>query len=135
MIASTLWHNDIHASNIFVSKGRVTSLTDWQAAWMGPLFIQARQPRLLDRSGELLLKLPENFKELEVDEQNRLNEQVSTSILLHVYETHTAMQNPRLSRLYRFRHGNTLTQPILFAGNTWQDDILPLRESLIRVEK
>ncbi len=135
MTASTLWHSDIHASNIFVSKGRITSLIDWQAAWMGPLFIQVRQPGLLDHRGEILLKLPENFKELEVDEQNRLNEQVSTSILLHVYETHTATQNPLLSRLYRLQHGKTRTQPILFAGDTWQDDILPLRESLIRVDR
>ena len=133
--ASRLWHSDIHASNIFVSKGRITSLIDWQAAWTGPLFIQARQPRLLGHRGEILLKLPENFKELEVDEQNCLNEQVSTSILLHVYETHTATQNPLLSRLYRLKHGKTRTQPILFAGNTWQEDILPLRESLIRVER
>ena len=72
MTASTLWHSDIHASNIFTSEGRITSLIDWQAAWMGPLFLQARQPRLLDHKGEILLKLPENFKELEVDEQTRL---------------------------------------------------------------
>ena len=135
MTASMLWHSDIHASNIFVSKGRITSLIDWQAAWAGPLFIQARQPRLLDHRGEVLLRLPENFKELEVDEQNRLREQVSVSILLHIYETHTATQNPLLSSWYRSRHGKTRTEPILFAGNTWQDDILPLRESLIRVER
>jgi aminoglycoside phosphotransferase (APT) family kinase protein len=40
----TLWHWDIHASNIFVDNNRVTSLIDWQDTWIGPLFLQARQP-------------------------------------------------------------------------------------------
>lgn len=76
-----LWHSDIHASNILVSKGRITSLIDWQAAWTGQLFIEVQQPRPLDHRGEILLKLPEKFKELEVDKQNHLNKQVLTSIL------------------------------------------------------
>lgn len=135
MAASTLWHSDIHASNLFVSNGRITGLIDWQAAWAGPLIIQARLARLLDHRGEILSRLPDNFKELEADERNRLNEQVSASILLHIYETHTARQNPLLSRLYRLPHGKTWIQPILFAGDTWRDDILPLRESLIKVER
>lgn len=135
MIASTLWHSDIHASNIFVSKGRISSLIDWQAAWMGPFFLQARQPPLLEHKGEILLELPPNFKDLDIDERTRLNEQVSASILLHVYDTHTATQNPLLSKLYRLPYGATRTQPMIFAGNTWEDDILPLRESLIRLER
>ena len=135
MAASTLWHNDIHAGNLFINEGRITSLIDWQAAWMGPFILQARQPQLLDHEGEILLKLPENFKDLEIDEKSRLREQVSSSILLYIYETHTATHNPLLGRLYRLQHGPTRSDPILFAGNTWQGSILPLRESLIRVER
>ena len=135
LVASSLWHRDIHGGNIFVKDGRITSLIDWQATWAGPLCIQVRQPRLLDHKGEVLLRLPENFKKLDLDEQDRLNKQVSASILLHVYETRTAQRNPLLSSLYRLRHGQTRIQPILFAGDTWIDDILPFRESLIRVER
>jgi aminoglycoside phosphotransferase (APT) family kinase protein len=40
----TLWHYDIHLPNVFVHKGRITSLIDWQGTWIGPLFLQARRP-------------------------------------------------------------------------------------------
>lgn len=82
-----------------------------------------------------MLKLPENFSELEADERDRLSEQVASSIVLYIYENRTARQNPVLSRLYRLKHGQTRIQPILFAGDTWTDDILPPRESLIKVER
>lgn len=135
LAASTLWHSDIHPGNVFISEGVVTSLIDWQATWAGPLMIQAQPPRLLNHKGEIMLRLPENFKELGADERDQLNEQVASSILLYVYETRTAKQNHLLSRVYRLNHGRTRTQAILFAGDTWTDDILPLRESLIKIER
>lgn len=135
LAASTLWHRDIHAGNIFVNDGLITSLIDWQATWAGPLIIQARHPRLLNHKGEIMLRRPENFNQLDEEERDRLNEQVASSILLYVYETQTARQNPVISRVYRFNHGKTRMQPILFAGETWTDDIIPLRESLIKLER
>lgn len=135
LVASKLWHRDIHPGNLFVSEGRITSLIDWQATWAGPLIIQAQQPRLLNHKGEIMLRLPENFKELGADERRWMNERVASSILLYIYETRTARQNTLLSRIYRLDHGQTRIQPILFAGQTWTDDIVPLRESLIKVER
>jgi hypothetical protein len=68
----TLWHWDIHAPNIFVDNNRVTSLIDWQDTWIGPLFLQARHPRLVDYNGELMLKLPQNYNALEDEEKMRV---------------------------------------------------------------
>ncbi|KAJ9227024.1 hypothetical protein DTO027B5_8130 [Paecilomyces variotii] len=41
----------------------------------------------------------------------------------------------RHPHLLDYNDGKTLTDPIRFVGNTWEGDILPLRESLIRVQK
>ena len=97
--------------------------------------LRACPPRLLDYVGEVMLKLPENFKELEADEQDRFSHQVTSSILLYIYETKTAKLNPPLNRVLRLEHGKTLTELVDFAADTWDDDILPFRECLIRVER
>jgi hypothetical protein len=89
----------------------------------------------VDHQGEVVLKFPENFKDIEDDKKIKLRRQIASSIILHLYETNTAKENPRLNKVFRDKHGRTRTEPITFAGDTWDDDILPLRESLIRVER
>ncbi|KAI9675676.1 MAG: Phosphotransferase enzyme [Caeruleum heppii] len=135
IMTSHLWHTDLHSGNIFVEGSRITSIIDWQSAWAGPLFLQARHPRLVNYQGDMVLKLPENFRDLGDDEKVRIKSQVAKSIITHLYELNTAKQNPRLNKVFRSKHGRTRWEPIQFAGDTWDDDILPLRESLIRVEK
>ena len=135
LVASTLWHKDLHSGNIFTEQNRITSIIDWQGTWAGPLFLQARHPQLVDHHGEVVLKFPENFKDIEDDEKIKLRRQIASSIILYLYETNTAKENLRLNKVFRDEHGRTRAEPITFAGDTWDDDILPLRESLIRVER
>lgn len=135
LLSSRLWHTDIHDGNLFVNGDKITSVIDWQSAEAGPTVVRARAPRLLDYNGEIKLKLPEYFKELDETEKDRLRHQVSMSILTYIYESETAKENPILSRVLCLRHGNTLHELIAMAGDTWDDDILPLRECLIRVER
>ncbi|RFU35995.1 hypothetical protein B7463_g383, partial [Scytalidium lignicola] len=82
-----------------------------------------------------MLKFPENFKELKDDEKQRIRQQVASSIVLHLYEMNIAKENPRLNKVFHVEHGRTRGEPISFASDTWDDDILPFRESLIRVER
>ncbi|OKP10478.1 Altered inheritance of mitochondria protein 9, mitochondrial [Penicillium subrubescens] len=44
----TLWHSDLHSSNLFVDDGRIASVIDWQGSWAGPLFLQAQPSPLVD---------------------------------------------------------------------------------------
>jgi thiamine kinase-like enzyme len=69
MTRSTLWHWDMHAPNIFVKDDRITSLIDWQSAWAGPLFFQYRYPKLVNYTGDLMLRLPENYKHMKKSEK------------------------------------------------------------------
>lgn len=135
LVASTIWHTDLHSGNIFVEEGRISSIIDWQGTWAGPLVLQARHPRMVNHQGEVILKAPANFKDLEPEEKSRLRKQIASSIILYIYEEQTAKDNPRLNRVLRVPHGRTRCEPISFVGDTWEDDIIPLRETLIRVEK
>ena len=135
-MGSFLWHSDLRTPNIFVDDtGRITSVIDWQSTCAGPLFLEGRHPYFLDYNGDLILELPENFKQLDKDTQTAVKSRVTKSILLYLYEKYTAERNPILSRVFRYPNGMTLTDPIRFVGDTWESDILPLRESLIRVQK
>jgi hypothetical protein len=90
----TLWHWDVHAPNLFVPKGRVTSLFDKQDTWVGPLCLQAQCPRLVEYNGELVTRLPETYDALEdEDEKQRVRTQVENSIILWTYETETRNTN------------------------------------------
>ncbi|KKZ65771.1 hypothetical protein EMCG_08420 [[Emmonsia] crescens] len=135
IIAPTIWHTDLHSGNLFVDKGRITSVIDWQGAWAGPLLLQGRHSRLVDHHGDIILKPPANFKDLEPNEKAQLRKQMASSIVIYLYEQQTAKVNPCLDQVLRLKLGRIRCDPISFASNTWDDDILPLRESLINLER
>ncbi|TQB67571.1 Phosphotransferase enzyme [Monascus purpureus] len=136
ILGSFLWHPDLRTPNIFVDdRGHITSIIDWQSTSAGPLFLEGRHPHFLNYNGDLILELPENFKQLDENTQSAVKGKVTDSILLYLYEKYTAERNPILSKVFQYPNGKTLTDPICFVGNTWDGDILPLRESLIRIQK
>ncbi|CAD6448374.1 ea77e627-0550-48d3-b66d-8400f355dfdf [Sclerotinia trifoliorum] len=133
---STLWHWDIHSANLFVEGNRITSLIDWQDTWAGPLFLLFQHPKLVDYNGEVLLKLPEDYESLEEgDEKASMRKQVEKSVILHTYETETDKNNPLLSEILRMHHARTRRETLQFASKTWDGDIVPLRQCLIRIER
>ena len=135
MTRSTLWHWDMHAPNIFVRNDRITSLIDWQSTWAGPLFLQYRYPKLVDYNGEVMLQLPENYKDMEKGEKDRVANQVERSLVQYLYEIETQKQNPLLVEVNNVPHRVTRRQTIEFGEDTWDGDILPFRQCLIRIER
>jgi hypothetical protein len=135
MTRPTLWHWDMHAPNIFVKDDRITSLIDWQSAWAGPLFLQYRYPKLAKYTGDVMLRLPENYKNMEKIEQDQVANQVEKSLVRYSYETETKKQNPLLVKVNDIPHGITRRQTVEFAEDTWEGDILPFRQCLIRLER
>jgi hypothetical protein len=131
-----LWHPDFHAGNIYIDdQSRISCVIDWQGAWTSPVFVGANPPLLLDYGVDMLMKLPENFKDLDDATKDKLRYQVSQSILIHSYETSTAEKNPVMYKMMRHPHGQTLKQLEAFAGSTWDNCLYPLEECLIRVER
>lgn len=127
---------DTHASNLFVENGKISSIIDWQDSWAGPLFLQARQPQLVDYDGDILLRLPPHYDALEdQDEKSRIRSQVEKSILLWSYERNTKNINHLLHEVFHLPHGRTRRDVVDFSANTWDADIVPFRESLIRIQR
>ncbi|KAF2235077.1 hypothetical protein EV356DRAFT_523458 [Viridothelium virens] len=108
---------------------------DFHAAWTTPVFLGANPPLLLDYGIDMLMKLPDNFKNLDEVTKDQLRYQVSQSILIHAYETLTAEKNPLMNTMMRYPHSQTLKQLEAFAGSSWDNCLFPLQECLIRVEK
>ena len=132
---STLWHTDLHSSNIFVANGQITAVIDWQSSWAGPLFLQAQPPPLVDYQGDVLLKRPDNFDSLDPEQQTEIKRKIFKSTLFQLYLVETEKRNPMLTKAFHVDHGKTRRLPIELAGNTWDDDIVSFREALINIEK
>lgn len=132
---STLWHTDLRFPNIFVKDDRITSIIDWQGIWAGPFFFNVRVSPVIDYEGEMLLERPDNFDELDSERQNEIKNQISRSLLLQLYLIETGEKNPTLSAALGLEYGKLRRWPLLLAGNTWNDEIMPFRECLMKVEK
>ncbi|KZF25507.1 kinase-like protein [Xylona heveae TC161] len=132
-----LWHPDFHAGNIYIDEqGEISSIIDWQGAWITPVFLGVHPPSLLDYGiDELSMKLPDNFKQLDEVTKDQLRHQVAESILIHSYETLTTETNPLMHKMMHYPHGQTLKQLEAFAGSTWDNCLYPLQDCLMRVER
>ncbi|KAL4761035.1 kinase-like domain-containing protein [Aspergillus foveolatus] len=122
VVAPHIWHTDLHAANIFVQDGCISSVIDGQGTWDAPLILQARHPRLIEYHGDIVLKAPANLKDLEPDDKNKVKGQMSKSSILYLYEKQTAKEVPLLNKVLRNNHGRIMCEPIQL-------------ESLIRIKK
>lgn len=131
----TLWHQDFHSSNFFVDDGKITAVIDWQGSWAGPLFLQAQPSPLVDYQGSILLQRPDNFAELDPEQQAQIKQKIFKSSLFQLYLLETEKRNPLLARAFHLDHGKIRRLLVELAGNTWDDDIVSFREALINVER
>ncbi|GAB7353080.1 hypothetical protein MBLNU459_g3626t1 [Dothideomycetes sp. NU459] len=75
---SYLWHDDLHAENIFVDPedpSQILSVIDWQSSSVVPLIDHTIQPALLNHDGSSILEmerpiLPANLDTMSKDEQS-----------------------------------------------------------------
>jgi len=135
MARSTLWHWDLHASNLFVKDDQVTSIIDWQSNWAGPLFVQYRYPKIVDYAGEVAFRLPEDYESMEGNEKVKVSCQVERSLVQYLYEAKTKETNPLLTDIINIPQRTIRKQTISFAEDSWEGDILSFRQCLIRLER
>ncbi|RMX77729.1 hypothetical protein D0869_09650 [Hortaea werneckii] len=132
----TLFHWDLRLPNFFVEAGQITSLIDWQEAWIAPLFMQERRPQLFEYDGEMMLRLPNDFETMEDQaEKAKLQSQVEKSILSWYYHGVVREQNPVLQELFDLPLARTRRETMLFASDIWEGETLPLRECLHRLQR
>lgn len=78
---------------------------------------------------------PENFDELSLEKQDHLRRQIASSTLHQLYHYETKQRNPGLAAVFDMEHGKSRRLPIERAGDTWEDDLVSFRETLINIEK
>jgi len=131
----TLFHWDLRAPNFFVEDGHITSLIDWQDAWVAPLFMQERRPQLLEYDGEMMLRLPEYFETMkDKAEKAKVQAQVEKSILLWYYHRVVRERFPALQELFDLPLARIRRETVLFASDVWEGETVPLRECLYQLQ-
>ncbi|KAH8829214.1 kinase-like domain-containing protein [Flagelloscypha sp. PMI_526] len=137
--ASVLWHPDLNLGNIFVERrnGRfeISQIIDWQGACVAPAYLQVTTPVFLKYqsatgsfvpNGIELPKLPDNFATLPQEEKEDLQARHRLKMLQKIYDLKQVVPNS-IPNQY------VVTSPVLAAGRTWKDGVLPLRLSLMDV--
>lgn len=135
-------HPDLRPSNIFVSdEYEITSLIDWQAAVVLPVFLHSGIPDDLDNSLDPLSssmetpRLPDNLSTLDEASRCEQLEAFARRRLHHLYLMETARDNAL--------HYEALTYPFAvgrrkvwsLASEPWQGDNVPLRSSLMFIRQ
>ncbi|GFG00836.1 hypothetical protein IFM61392_01536 [Aspergillus lentulus] len=106
-----IWHNDLHTDNIFVDKDnptQIASIIDWQAIPVYPIFLVDHHPSLIEYDGPkpercIQPSLPENIKELSVQDGRAATELVLAQTLWLYYETQVYKEAQDLIRAFEYR--------------------------------
>lgn len=111
-----------------------TSIIDWQAVPIYPMFLIAHQPSLVEYEGPRLNgfvqpTLPENFKTLDPEAQKAAKDLFLAQSLWLTYEIEIQRAAPQL--LHTFRHRETLAGQILGIIGSIYDDGEPYMQSLL----
>ncbi|KAF8576253.1 hypothetical protein K439DRAFT_1397523 [Ramaria rubella] len=137
----TLWHTDLHDSNIMVHPDgfpEIIGIIDWQE-WIGPRFLRAVFPRLLSYEGDMIdlgaakPSLPEDFEELSEEQKDEARLQLRLAARHRVYQYYMRKNDPSHYKVLSYRHLRTLFTLFRNASRTWTDGVVPLRQALIEV--
>lgn len=137
VLAGVVWHNDLHMDNVFVDTedpSQITSIIDWQAVPIYPMFLIAHHPSLIEYEGPRLHgfvqpTLPENFTTLDPEAQKAAKKLFVAQSLWLTYEIEVQRAAPQLLRT--FRHRETLPGQVLGMIGSIYDDGEPYMQSLL----
>ncbi|KAL1600494.1 hypothetical protein SLS60_006880 [Paraconiothyrium brasiliense] len=130
---ATLWHPNLQEANILVKDDKITDIIDWNDVWIGPLFLQAKVPSLVNVVGDLKLQLPDDYETMDEAEQANVHRQLDESFVAFVYHQTLREQSPFLSSVRNVPRANSTRLIFDYAQNSWDDDVIAVRQALIRV--
>ncbi|KAE8344479.1 hypothetical protein BDV24DRAFT_149024 [Aspergillus arachidicola] len=139
----TLMHHDLHLDNMFVDSAdptKISSIIDWQAVYISPLFLQARFPSVFDCDdlypwGAVQPELPDDFDTLSPTEKELAREAHDRLRLKKFYELASRKFNPLLVKaMDAMQNDDDPTSYIFYlVGQSSSDSLVPLRELLVRI--
>ncbi|KAJ5570619.1 uncharacterized protein N7459_010049 [Penicillium hispanicum] len=135
----TLWQTDLHMGNIFVAEddpAKVTGFIDWQHTSISPSFLQVRWPIFLAppegyQEGQVMPQLPPNFENMDDEEKEIALYIKSKATWTKAYEVAAFLNNREAWRAMRVP--SPLKELFRRCGQTWEEGIIPLRETLIEL--
>lgn len=135
-----LWHTDLHMGNIYVSPdepSRILSVIDWQSISVMPAFLQSRWPVFLEPpenyvEGMQAPKLPDNFEQLNSEEQQFARHEHEQVFAAKAYEVSTYLEN-RAAHTARNNVSPVFQELFRRRGETAEMGVLPLRGCLIEI--
>lgn len=122
----TLWHPDLHLDNVFVDpeSKRITHIIDWQSASVLPLFHHSGVPTMFRHKGpvsddmKVWPKRPENYRNLERDEREQIDNLIGSECLHKYYLAITHNRNQRHWDALQLQD-SVRTQPVHLVQNVW----------------
>lgn len=137
-----LWHTDLHMGNIYVSDddhSQITCIIDWQHTCVPPLFTQVRWPILLDpptgyQEGMKIPHLHPDFENFDADDKEIAKVENIQATCSKTYELATCSKN-REACSAKWGLNTACRAFFVRLGNTWDDEILPLRECLLTLTR
>lgn len=135
----TLWHTDLHMGNIFVAEddpAEVTGFIDWQHTSISPLFLQVRWPVFLTPpedypEGHVFPRLPPGYEEMDAEDKDIALYNKDKATWSKAYEVATFLNDRKAWRA--MQPPLPLKELFRRCGDTWDEGILPLRETLIEL--
>lgn len=132
-----IWHNDLHADNIFVDKDtptKLTSIIDWQAIPIYPMFLIAHHPSLIEYDGPkperfVQPRLPEDIEEFNAHDKKAAKELFLAKTIWLYYETQVNKESPDL--IHAFKYRETLQSELLSLIGSIFDDGEPHVQKLL----
>ncbi|PWY83649.1 hypothetical protein BO94DRAFT_547313 [Aspergillus sclerotioniger CBS 115572] len=126
--AGILWHNDLHTDNIFIDKAnptQITSIIDWQAIPIIPMFLIAHHPSLIEYDGPkperfIQPRLPDNIDNLSPQERKAAKELHLSQTFWLYYETQVFKESRDL--IHAFKYEDTLQSELMSLIGSIFDD-------------
>jgi len=143
--APTLWHTDLHRSNIFVSPTPphdILAVIDWQGVSIRPLATQVVFPKALRYDGKNfhpdpkvpIPPLPDDFQGRSPEEKAALRrERIDT--FLQSYHVKLMQEDPLRMASQGITDAETIVEPIYAVSRSWNVGIHVVRYWLARIQR
>ena len=143
--ASTLWHTDLHQSNIFVSPTPphdILAVIDWQGVSVSPLATQVVFPKALRYNGKNfhpdpkvpMPPLPGDFKTRSPEEKSALTGE-RLEAFMQSYHVKLMQEDPLRMASQGFPDAETIIEPIYAVSRSWSVGLHVIRYWLARTQR
>lgn len=141
--SNVLWHPDLHRDNVFVDPltGQITSIIDWQAARVAPLFYQSDVPRMFRHTGPVrdgwaIPERPATFDSLSAEEKEKIDADLESETIHKYYQARVCKRTPRHWAVLQQPLIPLIRRPVELVSGAWEHRrLFFLRQSLMWVAR